>query len=72
MGESRRDARQGYSCECFGYGEEWFEWIERARYHVQDAPWAERSVALEERAELERRGLIAPLTGESFERAGAF
>ena len=53
-------------------GEEWFEWIERARYHVQDAPWAERSVALEERAELERRGLIAPLTGESFERAGAF
>ena len=53
-------------------GEEWFEWIERARYHVQDAPWAERVIAQEEREELERRGLVAPPLGESFERAGAF
>jgi len=53
-------------------GEEWFEWIERARYHVQDAPWAERVIAEEEREELERRGLVAPPVGESFDRAGAF
>ena len=53
-------------------GEEWYEWIERARYHVQDAPWAERSFDQAEREELERRGLIAPSAVESIERAGAF
>jgi len=53
-------------------GEEWYEWIERARYHVQDAPWAERVTDPSEREELERRGLVAPPVVESFERAGSF
>ena len=42
-------------------GEDWYYWIERARLHVQEAPWVESVLDPEERAELERLGFLAPL-----------
>jgi len=41
-------------------GEEWYHWVERARLHVQRAPWVESNLDPKEREELERRGLLAP------------
>ena len=43
-------------------GEEWYRWVERARLHVQEAPWVESVLDPQERGELERRGLLAPLS----------
>ena len=42
-------------------GENWYHLIERARLHVQEAPWVESVLDPEERAELERLGYVAPL-----------
>jgi len=41
-------------------GKEWYLWIERARLHVQKAPWIETVLDPEVIEELERRGLVAP------------
>lgn len=59
LGRSHPDAAVAEELKAAGL--EWYRWMERARLHVQDAPWLELPLDPEERKELERMGLIAPV-----------
>ncbi|MCB9913546.1 MAG: sulfatase [Planctomycetes bacterium] len=56
LGPSARDPER--AAELQARGEEWFEWMDRARDALHDPPWMEEPVTREELEELEARGLV--------------